>query len=73
MYTEYSGRRQPVLPTVESHRASRSIRTLPLADSRRMSPVQVRPLGGALGCFLMILVSVVLSVLLTVGLNLLLR
>ncbi len=73
MYTEYSRRRQPVLPAVESHGTSRPIRTLPLADSRRMSPVQVRPLGGALGCFLMILVSVVLSVLLTVGLNLLLR
>jgi hypothetical protein len=29
--------------------------------------------GGALGCLAMLLVSVVLSVLLTVGLNLLLR
>jgi len=38
-----------------------------------MSPVQIRPLGGAVGCFLMILVSLVLSVLLTVGLNVLLR
>ena len=38
-----------------------------------MSPVRVRPLGGLPGCLLMILVSVVLSVLLTVGLNLLLR
>ena len=38
----------------------------------RVSPLQVRPVGGALGCLAMILVSVVLSVLLTVGLNLLL-
>lgn len=37
-----------------------------------MSPVQVRPLGGAAGCLTMILISVVLSVLLTVVLNLLL-
>lgn len=37
-----------------------------------MSPVQIRPLGGAAGCLTMILVSVVLSVLLTVVLNLLL-
>jgi hypothetical protein len=38
-----------------------------------MSPVKVRPVGGAAGCLVMILVSVVLSVVLTVGLNLLLR
>jgi hypothetical protein len=38
-----------------------------------VSPVQIRPVGGAAGCLVMILVSVVLSVLLTVGLNLLLR
>jgi hypothetical protein len=37
-----------------------------------MSPVRVRPLGGAVGCLIMIAVSVGLSVLLTVGLNLLL-
>jgi hypothetical protein len=35
-----------------------------------MSPVRVRPLGGAAGCLVMILVSVVLSVLLTVLVNL---
>jgi hypothetical protein len=35
-----------------------------------MSPVKVRPLGGAPGCLMMILVSVVLSVVLTVLLNL---
>ena len=34
-----------------------------------MSPVRVRPLGGAAGCLTMILVSVALSVLLTVLLN----
>ena len=38
-----------------------------------MSPVRIRPLGGAAGCLVMILVSVVLSVLLTVVLNLLAR
>ena len=35
-----------------------------------MSPVRVRPLGGAFGCLMMIVVSIVLSVLLTVLLNL---
>ncbi len=34
-----------------------------------MSPVRIRPLGGGIGCLMMILVSVVLSVLLTVLLN----
>ncbi len=38
-----------------------------------VSPTQFRPVGGAAGCLVMIFVSVVLSVLLTVGLNLLLR
>lgn len=38
----------------------------------RMSPLKVRPLGGAPGCLAMILLSVVASVVLTVGLNLLL-
>ena len=42
-------------------------------QNRRMAQVRIRPLGGLPGCLLMILVSVVLSVLLTVGLNLLLR
>lgn len=35
--------------------------------------VQIRPIGGAKGCLVMILVSVVASVLLTVVLNLLIR
>ena len=35
-----------------------------------MSPVRIRPLGGAFGCLMMILVSVVLSVGLTLLLNL---
>ena len=35
-----------------------------------MSPARIRPLGGATGCLVMIAVSVVLSVLLTVLLNL---
>ena len=38
-----------------------------------MSPVRIRPLGGAPGCLAMIVVSILLSVLLTVVLNLLLR
>ena len=38
-----------------------------------MSPIRVRPLGGAPGCPVMILVSVALSVLLTLVLNLLAR
>jgi hypothetical protein len=39
----------------------------------RIGNVSVRPLGGGLGCLLMILVSVLLSVIPTVGLNLLIR
>jgi hypothetical protein len=35
-----------------------------------MSPVRVRPLGGAFGCLMMIVVSVVLSVVLTILVNL---
>ena len=35
-----------------------------------MSPVRIRPLGGGVGCLMMIAISVVLSVLLTVLLNL---
>lgn len=35
--------------------------------------MRIRPLGGAPGCLIMILVSIVLSVLLTVGLNAFLR
>lgn len=34
-----------------------------------MSPVRIRPLGGALGCLIMIGISVVLSVLLTIVIN----
>jgi hypothetical protein len=34
-----------------------------------MAPVRIRPLGGAVGCLLMIVISVVLSVLLTIVLN----
>ncbi len=34
---------------------------------------EVRPLGGGLGCLVMILLSIVLSILLTVLLNALLR
>lgn len=38
-----------------------------------MSPVRIRPLGGAPGCLLMILFSVVASIVLTVVLNVILR
>jgi hypothetical protein len=39
----------------------------------RFGRYDVRPLGGTVGCLLMILASIVLSVLLTVLLNALLR
>jgi hypothetical protein len=35
----------------------------------RIGDTEIRPLGGGLGCLLMILVSVILSVILTVALN----
>jgi hypothetical protein len=38
----------------------------------RIGNMEIRPLGGGLGCLAMILVSIVLSVLLTVLLNLVL-
>ena len=38
-----------------------------------MSPVRIRPLGGAPGCLVMILVSILLSILLTVVINLVIR
>ncbi|CAA9400778.1 MAG: hypothetical protein AVDCRST_MAG32-2877 [uncultured Nocardioides sp.] len=38
-----------------------------------MSPVRIRPLGGAPGCLAMILISIVASVLLTLLLNVLAR
>jgi hypothetical protein len=34
---------------------------------------EVRPLGGGLGCLVMVLISVALSVLCTIGANLILR
>jgi hypothetical protein len=39
----------------------------------RIGNVEIRPLGGGPGCLLMIVVSIVLSVLCTVGANLLAR
>ncbi|WP_255782509.1 hypothetical protein KZZ52_40205 [Dactylosporangium sp. AC04546] len=39
----------------------------------RIGDVEIRPLGGGLGCLLMLLVSVVLSVLLTLAANALFR
>jgi hypothetical protein len=39
----------------------------------RIGGGEIRPVGGARGCLVMLLVSAVLSVVLTVGLTLLLR
>lgn len=39
----------------------------------RIGNVEIRPLGGGIGCLLMILFSILASVVLTVVLNLLLR
>jgi hypothetical protein len=39
----------------------------------RFGNVEIRPFGGAIGCLLMILLSIVASVVLTVLANLLLR
>lgn len=39
----------------------------------RIGNVDVRPLGGGTGCLVMLLLSVVLSIALTLGLNLLIR
>ncbi len=39
----------------------------------RFGDTEIRPLGGGTGCLIMILVSLLLSVALTFGLNLLLR
>jgi len=38
-----------------------------------MSPVQIRPVGGGRGCLIMLLVSLVLSVGLTILLNVIAR
>jgi hypothetical protein len=45
----------------------------PLGTGMRLRNVSVRPLGGGVGCLMMILVSIVLSVILTVALNVLIR
>lgn len=42
----------------------------PPGYGRAMSPLRIRPLGGAPGCLLMILISLGLSVMLTILLNL---
>ena len=39
----------------------------------RIGNVEIRPLGGGLGCLAMILVSIILSVLCTLGANLIFR
>lgn len=45
----------------------------PHEEGPTVSPLRVRPLGGAVGCLTMIAVSIVASIVLTVLLNLLLR
>lgn len=67
---EKSRRRSPAQRLL---RSQRSMAASAVGTVRSMSPVRVRPLGGAMGCLIMILVSVVLSVLLTVVLNLIAR
>ena len=52
---------------------ARSLTTAVTTEDASMSPVRIRPVGGAAGCLVMILVSVVLSVVLTVLLNALVR
>jgi hypothetical protein len=39
----------------------------------RFGNVEVRPLGGGMGCLLMVLASIVLSVLCTIGANIFAR
>ncbi|MDG4766825.1 hypothetical protein O7632_22385 [Solwaraspora sp. WMMD406] len=39
----------------------------------RIGNTEIRPLGGGIGCLLMLLVSLLLSALLTIGLNVMLR
>jgi hypothetical protein len=39
----------------------------------RIGKLEIRPLGGGLGCLLMILISIALSAICTVGVNLLNR
>jgi hypothetical protein len=39
----------------------------------RLGNVDIRPLGGGLGCLLMVLASIVLSVLCTIGANMFAR
>ncbi len=39
----------------------------------RIGNMEIRPLGGGLGCLAMVLISIVLSVLCTFGANLLFR
>ena len=53
--------------------APRTSRAVGSVLGMRMGPYDVRPVGGAAGCLVMIAVSVLASVLLTVLANLLLR
>ena len=69
-HTRYVVRRRRCIPSMwraVKHGCRR------MGQEGSVSPLQIRPVGGAAGCLVMLLVSVVLSVLLTVGLNLLLR
>jgi hypothetical protein len=57
------------MPVAEGSGAGRRVGS----TAMRIGRWDVRPLGGAMGCLVMILVSIIASVVLTVLLNLLLR
>jgi hypothetical protein len=50
-----------------------SIRRLGYSAVMRVGNVDIRPLGGGLGCLVMIVASIVLSVLCTLGANMFVR
>ena len=56
-----------------SRRNGLAVRVGGKPSGMRFGNLEVRPLGGGLGCLLMVLFSVVASVVLTVLINLLLR
>jgi hypothetical protein len=61
------------LSTRRSRRNGFAVRVGGKPSGMRFGNLEVRPLGGGLGCLLMVLFSVVASVVLTVLINLLLR
>jgi hypothetical protein len=72
---EWTSRSEFWCPVLRGRRLARSF-AAPVAgqsSGMRFGNVEVRPLGGGLGCLFMVLFSVVASVVLTVLVNLLLR